>query len=813
MVGKKSKMNRYDVDFHIHSKYSGGTSSNMELPLIAREAELKGLHLVGTGDALHPKWLEHLKRNLIEESYGIHFTKETKTHFLITTEVEDSRRVHHLLLLPSISSAESLMERFKKYSQDIDKDGRPHLRLSGEEIVDYARDVDALVGPAHCVPPDTLLYSIDDVKQIKDINKKDKVLTHKGNFKKLIKVYKREYHGDILRIKSRYLPESTLLTLEHPIYAIKTKTFCYQDYGICKPTCKTQVIQKKRGRNCKKYYLDYEPEWIQAKDLKVGDVILYPIIQRTKDIKKIFLEKFIDGVKANIWKKDIPPEIEVSEQFCRLVGYFLSEGSCFRDGITFSLGEDDVELIKDINKSMEEIFGLKSIVRDDTRGGGYELKYYSRILRDAFSEIFYSKNGEKRAWNKQLPSYLLYLPINKQLEIFVGWWRGDKGVTTSRILMNQINAICLRSGFILTFSKHRVKSASIGKRKVKKCHDRWQGRISIFNKEVEKKLNDRGIFSATKTNNRYGWMDNDYIYLPITKIEKLPYNGLVYNLEVEDHSSYVTESATLHNCFTPWTAIYKEYNSIADCYGQNSKRVKFLELGLSADTGLADRIPELSGITFMSNSDAHSPWPHRLGREFNRIEVKELDFNNIRNAIERKKTRKFILNVGLNPQEGKYHLSACSRCYQRFRFKDAVMLKWKCPECSGRIKKGVIDRINELARFEKPKHPWHRPPYLHIIPLAEVISMVTGIRTITSKVIQDRWTSLVDRFGTEINVLVDSDISEVKKADLDVGRIIEKFRQGRIRYVTGGGGQYGRPTLDGRRDEFWGSGQRALTEF
>ena len=32
-------------------------------------------------------------------------------------------------------------------------------------------------------------------------------------------------------------------------------------------------------------------------------------------------------------------------------------------------------------------------------------------------------------------------------------------------------------------------------------------------------------------------------------------------------------------------------------------------------------IPDLSGVPFLSNSDAHSPQPEKIGREFNRIRV------------------------------------------------------------------------------------------------------------------------------------------------------------------------------------------------
>ncbi len=285
------------------------------------------------------------------------------------------------------------------------------------------------------------------------------------------------------------------------------------------------------------------------------------------------------------------------------------------------------------------------------------------------------------------------------------------------------------------------------------------------------------------------------------------------NLNGESIVDYVRDVDAMigpAHAFTPWTAIYKEYDSLSGCYGDNLKHIKFLELGLSADTCMADRIPELKDLTYMSNSDCHSPLPNRLGREFNRIVVEELNFNEIKRSIIE---HKFKLNVGLNPKEGKYHITACSRCYLKFKLKDAIGLKWRCPECKGRIKKGVNDRINELACRDEPKHPGHRPPYIHILPLAEVISLATGIRTLSSKTIQNRWHNLVEAMKSEINVLIDSDIEEIKKIDPEVGRIIEKFRTNRIRYITGGGGKYGQPTLKNAEDRYWGYGQSSLGDF
>ncbi|MDD5110967.1 MAG: TIGR00375 family protein [Candidatus Altiarchaeota archaeon] len=408
-------MKEYNADFHMHSKYSGGSSDAMVLPEIARQAVLKGLDLVGTSDATNPNWLEHLEEHLTMDGDGAYAIKGYKTKFIVTTEIEDSYRVHHLILLPTIDAAKELRRKLSPHSVDIDREGRPHIQLAGEKLAEFTADVGGMLGPSHA--------------------------------------------------------------------------------------------------------------------------------------------------------------------------------------------------------------------------------------------------------------------------------------------------------------------------------------------------------------------------------------------------------------FTPWTAVYKEYRTLAECYGGMLHHVKYLELGLSADTDMADRIGELQELTFMSNSDCHSPSPHRLGREFNRVLMKNPGFDEVRQAIERHGGRRFTLNAGLNPREGKYHLTACSRCFTKFMMTDAVNLRWRCPECGGIIKKGVADRISELASFSEVRHPKHRPPYIHSLPLAECIALVLGIKTLTSGRVQEMWHRFVEACGSEISALIDAPVEDLKAVDIGVAGVIDRFRRDRLDYVAGGGGQYGRPTLTGEKDEFYGIGQKKLGDF
>ncbi|MHC1579633.1 MAG: TIGR00375 family protein [Candidatus Alkanophagales archaeon] len=253
------------------------------------------------------------------------------------------------------------------------------------------------------------------------------------------------------------------------------------------------------------------------------------------------------------------------------------------------------------------------------------------------------------------------------------------------------------------------------------------------------------------------------------------------------------------HAFTPWTALYAYYDSLKECYGSLTDYVSFVELGLSADSSYADRISELHELTFLTNSDAHSPSPIRLAREFNRFELRDLSFEELKMAILRKRGRKPVLNVGIPPEEGKYNESACIKCYKHYTLEDAVSRGWRCP-CGGRIKKGVKDRVKELADCDGTPPP-HRPPYLHLIPLAEIIALALRA-SVSSKAVRRVWEAFLERFGDEVHVLVDADYEELSELDEDVAAAILAFREGRIVVIPGGGGKYGVIKLaeDARRE-------------
>ena len=283
------------------------------------------------------------------------------------------------------------------------------------------------------------------------------------------------------------------------------------------------------------------------------------------------------------------------------------------------------------------------------------------------------------------------------------------------------------------------------------------------------------------------------------------------NLTGEEIAEIAQDSESLigpAHAFTPWTAMYAYHNSISECYGDLTDHISFVELGLSADTAYADRISELHRLTFLTNSDAHSPWPNKLAREFTRFEVKSISFDELKKAILREDERCPTMNIGFFPQEGKYNESACIRCFRHYTLREAVGMNWKCG-CGGRIKKGVRDRVEELA--DTTAHPAHRPPYLHIFPLSEIITMAIGHSSPDTKTVQTAWNKLIEAFGSEVEVLVDAKIESIDFVDERIVEAIKAFRENRVILHPGGGGNYGQIELPTTTEK--SIGQASLSDF
>ncbi|VVB57963.1 Uncharacterised protein [Candidatus Anstonella stagnisolia] len=153
-------MPRCVADLHIHSKYSRATSPNMELEGLSEWGKIKGIDVIGTGDFTHPKWIKELKEKAIEEDSGLLLFNGQ--HFMLTVELSSiytdkgrGRRIHQVVLAPSLEIAEQINERLKKKGANLASDGRPIMGLSAPDIVETIMEISpkCMVIPAHAWTP------------------------------------------------------------------------------------------------------------------------------------------------------------------------------------------------------------------------------------------------------------------------------------------------------------------------------------------------------------------------------------------------------------------------------------------------------------------------------------------------------------------------------------------------------------------------------------------------------------------------------------------------------------------------------------
>ena len=161
------------ADLHIHSRFSMATSKEGTPENMDFWARKKGISLIGTGDFTHPVWREELKERLVSEGNGLYrlrdaYVKEESrkfpgegTRFVVSGEISSiykkngkTRKVHNVILLPSLEAADAMAQRLEKIG-NIHSDGRPILGMDSHDLLEMMLDVcpEGILIPAHIWTP------------------------------------------------------------------------------------------------------------------------------------------------------------------------------------------------------------------------------------------------------------------------------------------------------------------------------------------------------------------------------------------------------------------------------------------------------------------------------------------------------------------------------------------------------------------------------------------------------------------------------------------------------------------------------------
>jgi len=242
---------------------------------------------------------------------------------------------------------------------------------------------------------------------------------------------------------------------------------------------------------------------------------------------------------------------------------------------------------------------------------------------------------------------------------------------------------------------------------------------------------------------------------------------------------------------------------LEDAFGDQMKHIHAIESGMSADPSMLWRFKEVieGKVRVVSFSDAHSFWPWRLGREATIFEIEELSYDNIMNAIRTGEGLKATIETP--PEYGKYHWDGHRTCGFSCSPRRTKELEGKCPECGEAMTIGVEYRIEELAVQPGGFRSANGVPFYKILPLHELIVML-GDKGINSKGNWRVYNDLIEKCGTEFNILIKLEKEELLEKEIDEKMVdlIIKNRIANIKVKPGFDGQYGEAILTEQKTLF-----------
>jgi hypothetical protein len=213
------------------------------------------------------------------------------------------------------------------------------------------------------------------------------------------------------------------------------------------------------------------------------------------------------------------------------MGIYIAEGSTGNREINFSLHKNEIDYQNRIISYFRN-HGYTATL-SNRKGLGINISISSTTLAEWFPDWV----GD-RCYNKRIPNEFMHLPHKKLWALIQGIYDGD-GSKCEHEIGQTSEYLALQLVEIL----HRV------------------GEQPLVRQQISKKLTPKGnkrkiaycvnwAEEGFDHHSRKGrWKYKDEILTKIKKISKIPFNGKVYNLEVEGDPSYVVNGVVVHNCF------------------------------------------------------------------------------------------------------------------------------------------------------------------------------------------------------------------------------------------------------------------------
>ena len=397
-----------------------------------------------------------------------------------------------------------------------------------------------------CLPQGHDVVCLDGLKDISEIRIGDLVLGHDGCYHRVTDVKIFYYEGDLIKIRPTSTGHFILATPNHPFLAVKRVKAGHRGGKRDVHTLKQITIQEQ------------SMEWVPAEELSVSDYLLMPIMDDV-DVEAINISDFIDVPIVNdeicyaqpyFSRKRIirPNRIPINRSFLTFCGFYVAEGHAEERSIVFTFGKHEEKTVKEILKIGKEIFGVTGRIYQ------YPKKIVVHFNAWYLPKLFKLWFGSS-ATTKKIPLWIKKLPAGKLVYFLEAYMRGDgckiiyhrrrhyivsQVRTASKTLAFDIFQMMLKIGIVPSISVQKQAG-------FKKGSPTYQ--LTISSNGLERFMRILGVDESTGIVQRrsQSFVNQRYAWLRIRSIERVPFKGYVYNLEVEGSSSFVTELIAVHN--------------------------------------------------------------------------------------------------------------------------------------------------------------------------------------------------------------------------------------------------------------------------
>lgn len=263
------------------------------------------------------------------------------------------------------------------------------------------------------------------------------------------------------------------------------------------------------------------------------------------------------------------------------------------------------------------------------------------------------------------------------------------------------------------------------------------------------------------------------------------------------------------HAWTPHFSIFGSnsgFNSVEECFKDETKNIHCLETGLSSDPAMNWRLSSLDRYCLISNSDSHSP--QKIGREANVLDCTP-NYKEIMMTLKTKDKKKFLYTIEFFPQEGKYHYDGHRNCNARIAPREAIKNHNLCPVCGKKITVGVMHRVEELADRDEGFLPGNAIPFKNMIPLGQIIAAARGVGE-QSVSVEREYMSAVSKCGSEFDILLKMSESDLRaQLPEKIAEGVIRVRNGKVDILAGYDGEYGKIKIFGEEE----IGEKQLTLF